>query len=165
MMSTHLKGDLYKCPESLGIGAPRETGPAVRRPLHSADEIVKNVAGGSQTFVGEQEIAHPAISAVHTLRNLIEVMQCEVRISFFPSSIYGIYVPRSLLSVLCCRFGGQVPRTPRSQKQTECEPRLSEEQQRVLYVMSDTSKTSGREWKTQQLMRTDTFQDLSNISL
>lgn len=165
MMSTHLKGDLYKCPESLGIGAPWETGPAVRRPLHSADEIVKNVAGGSQTLVGEQEIAHPAISTVHTLRNLIEVMQCEVRISFFPSSIYGIYVPHSLLSVLFCRFGGQVPRIPRSQMQTEYGPRLLEEQQRVLYVMSDTSKTSGKEWKTQQLMRTDTFQDLSNISL
>lgn len=83
MMSTHLKGDLYKCPESLGIGAPRETGPAVRRPLHSADEIVKNVAGGSPTLAGEQEIARPAISAVHTLRDLIEVMQCEVRAFFF----------------------------------------------------------------------------------
>lgn len=87
MMSTHLKCDLYKCPESLGIGAPRETGPAVRRPLHSADEIVKNVAGGSQALVGEQEIAHPTISAVHTLRHLIEVMQREVRASFLPPSI------------------------------------------------------------------------------
>lgn len=136
MMSTHLKGDLYKCPESLQIGAPRETGPAVRRPLHSADEIVKNVAGGSQTLVGEQEIAHPAISAVHTLRNLIEVMQREVRASFFPPSIYGVYIPRSLLPVLCCRFVEQVPRKPRSQLRTECGPRLWEELLRVL-LMSD----------------------------
>lgn len=92
MMSTHLKGDLYKCPESLGIGAPRETGPAVRRPLHSADEIVKNVAGGSQTLVGEQEIAHPAISAVHTLRNLIELMQCEVRAFFFSLPPFMVFM-------------------------------------------------------------------------
>lgn len=51
---------------------------------------------------------------------------------FSPSSIYGDCLPHSLLSVLCCRFGGPVPRIPRSQTRTECGPRLLEELQRVL---------------------------------
>lgn len=84
MMSTHLKGDLYKCPECLGIGAPRETEPAARRPLHSADEIVKNVAGGSPTLGAEQEITRPAISEAHALRSLIEVTRCELRSFLIP---------------------------------------------------------------------------------